>query len=214
MVSKMAKSLERMREASKLRREQEKIELKGAILDAAAELYLEMGYDKFSLRQVAERVGYTPTTIYLYYPDGKDELLRSVVQRWFSHFGKTLAEAAESATEPSERLASVGRAYVKYGLRYPDRYRLMFMQRADYLQLQPPRTDGENTEGDGFNVLLAGVADAARNGRVAPDDAEKYAYSLWAGVHGLVSLLIGGMIQSENVESLTDYMLDQVLRIS
>lgn len=66
--------VERTRQASRHRREQEKEELQQLILKAAGELFLEQGYDRFSLRQVAERIGYSATTIYLYFED-KDDLL-------------------------------------------------------------------------------------------------------------------------------------------
>jgi AcrR family transcriptional regulator len=45
-----------------------------AILTAAGALFLEQGYERFSLRKVAERIGYSPTTIYPYFRD-KDDLL-------------------------------------------------------------------------------------------------------------------------------------------
>ena len=68
---------ERLRQAIRHRRDQEKQELRQTILNAAGELFLEQGYERFSLRKVAERIGYSPTTIYLYFRD-KDDLLFTV----------------------------------------------------------------------------------------------------------------------------------------
>jgi AcrR family transcriptional regulator len=51
-------------------------------VDAAGALFLEQGYERFSLRKVAERIGYSPTTIYLYFRD-KDDLLFTVVDEGF-----------------------------------------------------------------------------------------------------------------------------------
>jgi AcrR family transcriptional regulator len=44
------------------------------ILDAAREVFSVDGYGNFSMRKLARRIGYSPTTIYLYFRD-KDELL-------------------------------------------------------------------------------------------------------------------------------------------
>src|SRR5258707_15357238 len=123
---------ERLRTAMRQRQEQEKQELRQTILRAAAGLFLEQGYERFSLRQVAERVGYSPTTIYLYFRN-KDDLLFTVVDEGFVRFGQQLAAAAESQEDPWERIIALGRAYVTFALQNPVYYQLMFMQRTDFL---------------------------------------------------------------------------------
>src|SRR2546427_10653015 len=122
-----ATQAKRLRQAIRHRQDQEKQELRQAILTAAGELFLEQGYDRFSLRKVAERVGYSPTTIYLYFRD-KDDLLFTVVDEGFVRFGHHLAEAAESQEDPWERIIALGRAYVTFGLQNPVYYQLMFLQ--------------------------------------------------------------------------------------
>src|SRR5258708_2604251 len=123
---------QRLRQAIRHRQEREKQELRQAILAAAGELFLEQGYERFSLRKVAERVGYSPTTIYLYFRD-KDDLLFTVVDEGFARFGQQLAAAAESQEDPWERIIALGRAYVTFALQNPVYYQLMFMQRTDFL---------------------------------------------------------------------------------
>ncbi|MCC6839251.1 MAG: helix-turn-helix transcriptional regulator, partial [Flavobacteriales bacterium] len=49
------------------RKAQEKEDLKRAILNAARELFLERGYDRTSMRMIAQRIAYSPTTIYIYF---------------------------------------------------------------------------------------------------------------------------------------------------
>ena len=93
---------QRLRQAIRHRQAQEKQELRQAILTAAGTLFLEQGYERFSLRKVAERIGYSPTTIYLYFRD-KDDLLFTVVDEGFVRFGQQLAAATESQEDPWER---------------------------------------------------------------------------------------------------------------
>src|SRR5918998_3534570 len=131
-MSQPSTQAERLREVSRRRREQEKENLSRAILDAAASLFLEQGYEGLSMRQIAERIGYSATTIYRYYED-KDDLLFAIVREGFLRFGKQLAKAAASSDDPRARLAALGNAYIEFGLRNPVYYRLMFMQRFDFL---------------------------------------------------------------------------------
>lgn len=83
---------ERLQASSLQRREQQKENLRGAILAAAGELFLEQGYEAFSMRQVAERIGYSATTIYRYYED-KDDLLFAIVHEGFTEFQRALVAA-------------------------------------------------------------------------------------------------------------------------
>jgi AcrR family transcriptional regulator len=178
---------ERLRKAIRHRQAQEKQELRQAILTAAGALFLEQGYERFSLRKVAERIGYSPTTIYLYFRD-KDDLLFTVVDEGFVRFGHQLAAAAESQEDPWERIIALGQAYVTFGLQNPVYYQLMFMQRTDFLT---QRQVGESQPRiASFRVLQEAVQQAIDARVLRPGDAESYSDVLWALVHGITSLAI------------------------
>jgi len=178
---------QRLHRAIRHRRDQEKQELRQAILTAAGELFLEQGYERFSLRKVAERIGYSPTTIYLYFRD-KDDLLFTVVEEGYVRFSQQLAAAAEGQVDPWERLIALGRAYVAFGLEHPVYYQLMFMQRVDFL-MQKPRGESQPRIAS-FQILRQTVQQAIDDGILRPGDAENYSDVLWALVHGMVSLAI------------------------
>ena len=66
------------------RREKEKENMRNAILEAATKIILEEGYDKLTMRKIANLIEYTPTTIYLYYKDKAqivDDILIEVQKR-------------------------------------------------------------------------------------------------------------------------------------
>jgi AcrR family transcriptional regulator len=181
--------VERVKQGSRRRRDQEKQELRQAILNAAGELILELGYEGFSLRRVAERIGYSATTIYLYF-DNKDALVAAVVDEGFRRFMRAL-EAVETSG-PLERLADLGRAYVRFALANRVYYQLMFMQRADLLRYgrhHDRYAPGESTD-DSFGVLLRAVQAAIDAGALRPGDARAYSFVLWSVVHGVASLVI------------------------
>jgi AcrR family transcriptional regulator len=61
------------------RKERQKEELRGKILEAAKALFIERGFEETSIRNIAEKIEYSPTTIYLYFKD-KDDIFYSLHQ--------------------------------------------------------------------------------------------------------------------------------------
>jgi AcrR family transcriptional regulator len=189
---------QRLRQASRRRRAADKQELRRAILEAASDLFLERGYEGFSLRQVAERIGYTPTTIYLYFTD-KDALLFALLDNAFDRFGAALRQASEHVEDPVEKLEALGRAYVRFGLEHPQHYQLMFVVRSDFL-LQARATETEPRIAS-FRVLQDAVELAMSSGALRQGDVEGTSLLLWSLMHGIVSLAISmpAMVTLERV---------------
>ena len=177
----------RVRQASRARREQQKESLGRIILDAAGELFLEQGYEGFSMRRVAERIGYSATTIYRYYED-KDDLLFAVVNEGFSEFARQLMEAAENVSNPLKRLEALGQAYIRFGLDNPVYYQMMFMQRADLLF--ESRREQTQPMIESFDVLQRSVRAAMDVGVMKRGDVETYSRVIWSVVHGVTALAL------------------------
>jgi AcrR family transcriptional regulator len=200
---------ERLREVSRRRRDQEKEDLRRRILDAAAALFLEHGYEGLSMRQIAERVGYSATTIYRYYED-KDDLLFAVVREGFLRFGRQLGTAAQADDDPRERLSALGHAYIEFGLKNPAYYRLMFMQRFDFLF--ESRVEEEAPMIDSFEVLRQAVGQAMEAGTLRRGDPETTSTVIWAVVHGITSLAIAGSerFDEKRVRESTDLAMQMI----
>ena len=180
---------ERLRKASRERRAQQKESLRQMILDAAGELFLEHGYEGFSLRQVAERIGYSATTIYRYF-ENKDDLLFAILYDGFMEFGRELETASASTRDPLKRIEALGRAYISFGLKNPVHYQLMFMQRSDFLF--ESRREEDKPVIDSFNILQEAVRAAMEARVMKRGDVDAYSHAIWATVHGLTSLAITG----------------------
>jgi AcrR family transcriptional regulator len=178
---------QRTRTASRQRREQEKEELRQTILAAAAALFLEHGYEAFSLRQVAEQIGYSPTTIYLHFDD-KTDLLFAVVDDAYADFSRRLQAAYDSTDDPLARIRALGDAYVDFGLANPAIYEMIFMHRTEFLVSW--RKGEERPRASSLLILQRAVVDAQHAGAVRQGDVQSLGDALWAVVHGLVSLSI------------------------
>lgn len=212
---------QRTREASQQRREQQKVELRAAILRAADDEFSRHGYEDFSLRRVAERIGYSPTTIYLYFHN-KDDLLLQTVKSGFAAFDAAIEKAAKQSDEPLQQLENLGRAYIDFGIDNPTLYRMMFMQPTDFHLL--PRLLGSGTpdaekHGDDENahrvvaqeLLVAAVERGIAQRILHGGDAVLMADALWASVHGLVSLAASPLMEPDHARKIAGPLLQTVI---
>ena len=170
------------------RRAKAKADLRKRILDSARALFVKRGYEAVTMREIARRIGYTTTALYYQFPD-KESLLRELCERDFLALSEQFNRLGRNA-DPIERIRKAGQAYVHFGLKHPEHYRLMFMsQRPE----PPPEAMGiekGNPEQDAYAFLLEAVQEAMAAGRFRPElkDARLLAQVLWASVHGLVAL--------------------------
>lgn len=178
---------ERIRKASRNRRDHEKEELRQTILKTAGELFLTRGYDRFSMRHLAEEIGYSVATLYLYFRD-KDDLLFTVVDEGFARFTQQLTQAAASSDEPWERLTALSEAYISFGLHNPGYYQLMFMWRSDFLA--QARSGEDEPRFKAFGVLREAIEYAMAAGAMEIGDVESYSDVLWVVMHGIVAMAI------------------------
>src|SRR5882724_12220629 len=170
------------------RRQREKESLREKILATAREMFASEGVEAVSMRKIADRIEYSATSIYQYFPD-KDGLLREICERDFAALAESGLRVAREP-DPLARLRKLGRAYVEFALEHPSSYRLMFMT---------PKTPGQKSmegqgvpERDAYALLRSVVQECIEQGRLDKKswDAELVAQTLWAGVHGLCALQI------------------------
>ncbi len=163
--------------------------LRQEILEAASELFVEEGYEHVSMRRIAEKIEYSPTTIYLYFKD-KAELLEEVCRDTFQRLIVSLTSIMEQPGDPVERLKRGLLAYIEFGLTNPHHYR------ATFLMPVPPGFDNEKFKtadapaSVAFDFLRRAVLNCLMAGRLKSGDVELISQTLWAGCHGVTALLI------------------------
>lgn len=158
-------------------------DLRAALLSAAQALLDEGGVTAVSLREAARRAGVTPAACYRHFVD-KDAMLTALAVQGFEAFAQALEKAAEGASEP---FAEMGIAYVEFAVQRPGMFRLMF---------GPAVADRSRSP-----ELLQAIAASTRlfesalksSPHTAPADPVA-GLRAWAGVHGLATLAIDGML--------------------
>ena len=138
------------------------------------------------MREVAEKVGYSPTTLYLYFKDKRD-ILREIILRGFAQ----LADFADmSMVGPSglDKFRQRCRAYVVWGIMHPGLYDLMLQWRMSDLGW----TDVEAAKvTEGFAPMVSALAEALEAGQLrGMADPAAFAIMAWAGLHGVTSLSV------------------------
>jgi AcrR family transcriptional regulator len=200
------------------RRERERHETRTKILDAARELFAELGYEAVTMRKVAERVEYSPTAIYFHFKD-KDALIRELCEIDFGALAQQFRKIAREK-DPIERLRKIGHAYVAFGIEFPNHYRLMFMTPRPpvaHTKEYEAATRG-NPEEDAYAFLTTTVKDGIDAGRFRPElkDVELVSQVVWAGTHGAISLSIAkcndDWVEMRPVKKTAELIIDGLIR--
>jgi AcrR family transcriptional regulator len=186
------------------RKERQKEELKAKILQAAKALFMEKGFEETSIRNIAEKIEYSPTTIYLYFKD-KDEIFHALHTEGFTLLNQYFRPLAHVA-DPFERLKAMNKVYVNFAKENGEFYDLMFI-------INSPMKSVEKEEGDwkegrrAFEFLIGTVNECIEKGYFAGMNPEILAFTVWSTVHGICSLEIRNrcsVVSDLNQENLSD----------
>lgn len=173
----------------KERKARQKKFLRQEILDAASELFVRDGYENVSMRRIADKIEYSPTTIYIYFKD-KAELLEQVCKETFGRLVQRLNKITEQPGDPVERLKRGLIAYIEFGLENPHQYRATFMMPIPEGFRKTNHREGDSPGMQAFSFLTRGIAECIAAGEIPAKNVQLASQTLWAGIHGITSLLI------------------------
>jgi AcrR family transcriptional regulator len=153
-------------------------DLRNALLDAARAILEEKSLADLSLRAVARRAGVSHAAPYRHFPN-HEALLVELATEGFVALKAELVAAGGRSGPTSDRIASIGGAYMRFAAKRPAQTRLMFGP-------QLPNRDR-------FSALGA-AADAigAEIGALLGDPA--LGLAVWAAVHGLAMLILENVV--------------------
>ncbi len=170
-------------------------DLPTALVNAAMELLEENGGADLSLRAAARRAGVSTAAPYRHFPD-RNALLSAVAAVGYTELAKDLAAACADPTTTDD-LATIAVAYVRFALRRPGLFRVMF-------------AEGCDTESPDRVAAVAAIhqyLDYIVKRAVPGADPEPMATATWALVHGLAFLHLDGKLDSS-----TDAVVDHTVR--
>ncbi|HEX7012267.1 MAG TPA: TetR/AcrR family transcriptional regulator [Steroidobacteraceae bacterium] len=175
------------------RRQEEKDRRRAEIIDAAQDLYRELGWDAVTMDSVARRARLSRALVYVYFKDKRD-LHYAIAARALDVLRQRFEEASARERTGIEKVMAIGRAYMAYGQEFPH-----YFDACARLEMNAPDASASTPEDP---CLQAGmrvhqiVIDALRagqqDGTIRQDigDLNVVSRVLWGFTHGLIQIAV------------------------
>ena len=189
-------------------------ERRGEILAAAKAMFVAEGYEAFTTRALARRVGLSQTGLYVYFAS-KEQLFDALCRESFVELAAAFRAALASTGEPMARLRALGRAYIDFGLAHPDEYRLTFMEGPGLIKREMPGLDDRPFDQQGVGnqifLIIRGELERLAEAHARRIDLTIATHSVWFALHGLVSIFIArpAFLKTDH-EALIEGLLDNL----
>ena len=162
--------------------ENEVVDFRDRLCDAALKLIARHGPEAFTLREVAGELGVSAMTPYRYFKD-KDEILAAVRARAFRKFSQALEEAVRGRGDAPALARAAGEAYIRFAFEDPTSYKLMF----DLSQCDDDYPELAEA-GARARLTLTRHIDPLVKGGYLKGDPNLIAHIFWAMLHGAIML--------------------------
>jgi AcrR family transcriptional regulator len=163
-------------------------DLRRALLEASLDLVDEAGIGALSLREVARKAGVSHNAPYHHFRD-RGSLLAALAEEGFAELAREMAEARAKAPDARARLEACGLAYVRFALRSPARFKVMFRP-----ELAAPSEEEAvaRSSNPALETLTASIKEAQAAGLAPAGDPMPLVLASWSAVHGMASLWLDG----------------------
>jgi AcrR family transcriptional regulator len=194
------------------RRTREKEELRSRIMEAATELFVKDGFESVSMRKIADKIEYAPSTIYLYFAD-KNKLMATIVEETFHQLSALMIAMDARALPPLDALIAGIRIYVQFGLEHPNHYYLALCRLPDPSMT---REDCQGVQEASLATLqhLASALDRCIEAGLIPrQDLMTLTQTVWMLMHGVTAALIFKDFDPDFPWSPTQQVIDKAVEI-
>lgn len=121
-------------------REIQEQRMKGYFVQATKDILKGEGLRSISVRNIAERAGYSYATLYNYFKDVKDLVFECVID-FQEECGEFIASEVKKSNAGPEKIKAISKAYIKYFVQYPGIFELFFLERMSDLVRKQNTTD-------------------------------------------------------------------------
>jgi len=177
--------------------------LRSALLKAAFQLAAKM--ENFTLREVARKAGVSHNAPYRHFTS-KDHLIAAMAAESFRQLLAFVRAAVAEAPAPQDRLQAAARAYLRFALKNPSRFNLMFHSTFDRHAF-PEYVAA-------YREALALIAELLQTHQVLNKDIDTASELVWASVHGITGLGMAGRLRkgdAQELELLADAAVQNLL---
>lgn len=197
---------------TKQRREKDREVMRRRILDAAKLLFVKQGFDNVSMRGIAAAIEYSPAALYRYFRN-KREILSVLRDEGFQRFVQAQQERLDTIPDPLERLRRGGRGYLRFALKEPEYFHLMFSTSCREVDMEG---DCAGHSMKSYEIFYRNVQECVERGDFGPVAVDTVVFALWSSMHGLAHMInsgrVGVLASTMDVDRLIDDILDFNLR--
>lgn len=173
-----------------VRREEEKERRRAEIVDAAEQLYAELGWDAVTMENVAKTARLSRALIYVYFRD-KEDLLHAITERALLELRERFVQAAAKQRLGLDKLQAIGRAYVLFQQEKPYRFDACSRFHAHQAASDEPTEAACAAAGDAvIGVIVQALLEGQGDGSIRKDigNPAQVCVMLWAFTHGLIQV--------------------------
>ena len=174
--------------------------------EVATRLFVDRGYDGVTLRAIAHELGVSRSTPYSYY-ESKEHILADIRGAALKDFREATEAALASPEAGAGDVLAGCRAYVRFAVESPARYKLMF----DHFQADQGGALAKH--GPSARELLPRLGETLAATLGASEEPKELAFQMWSALHGAVSLHLGGQLQDEmEIDALVESLVSSLVR--
>lgn len=167
--------------------------LREKILNTSRHLLYEEGHTALSMRGIAKKVGVTATSIYLHF-DNKDHLLHTLIEESVEELSVSIENRVDGSTGVISQFDSIINAYVDFALSNPEKYQIIYMVRSEAMARYPKEKFRRARRC--YELLVSIIEKGVEEGLMEEDDPVTAAYSIWAQLHGVTSVVLNQRLDS------------------
>ncbi|RVU01042.1 TetR/AcrR family transcriptional regulator [Mucilaginibacter limnophilus] len=169
------------------RRQRQKDEVRNDIIYAAWDMVQKEGWDKLSIRKIADAIEYSVPVIYDHF-ENKEAILLEFAKKGFKKLSVKIIEAKDAHKDPADQIRAMADAYWDFAFNNTQLYQLMFgigMASCEIGKAMP--------EQDKFRLIVMEPIEALikNSGREDVNSCLKY-HTFWSVMHGLISIKLMG----------------------
>lgn len=181
----------------KERRLAEREQIKKKIFEAASDIIIIEGFEKLSIRKIADRIEYSPGVIYNYFKD-KNEIIKLIIAENIQRICNSMLSLELQKMEPKAALELGLTKFATAMLENRQQYKAIMLSGMNLSMFREDDSETNGLRGLMINVLSAGKNSGAFDIR----NEEITSMLLIAAVFGLINTLIQEKLEDEQMQTM------------
>jgi AcrR family transcriptional regulator len=190
-------------------------DLKNALIKSSVRIISKEGAHALSLRKAARQAGVSHAAPYAHFAD-KQALIAAISTEGYKKLYEQIARVAEQyRSDPLRRFVEACWAYVQFALDEPDHFKITLSNLVEKEQDYPAFMEIAKQT---FSLVVEIVTECQQAKILRKGPADLTAVSVWALIHGLVSLILENQISHTILDRITVremfiFSLNQITRV-